>query len=213
MTVAGHDLANDSLVLTEPELSRGAGFRFEKDRKRWIGWRAELRRILGRHLGVPAKEVPLIATTNGKPVLAPPYDGLHFNLSHAGEVAALVLACAGPVGVDIEHSARAAELVDCVDLFCHPDECVNLPEDPRRLEPALLRIWTAKEALLKALGTGLTHPPGKIRIHGEAATSDRPLPGIDDLRLVFPASPPGHMLSVAIPRSMDQPRVEIHYAA
>lgn len=213
MDAAGHEVAEDRLLLSPAELARAAGFRFESDRCRWVGWRAEMRRILGRYLEIPAADVPLIASPNGKPLLALPHDGLHFNLSHTTDSAVLVVSCEGPVGVDLESADRAAVLPECADVFCHPEEIADLPADPQDRERALLGLWTGKEALLKALGAGFTHPPDQLRIRGDSAFSDLLLSGIDALRLHFPDPPPGQMLAVAIPRGIQDPQVAVQFAA
>jgi 4'-phosphopantetheinyl transferase len=213
METAGHEVAEDCLLLSPAELARAARFRFESDRCRWVGWRAEMRRILGRYLGIHAADVPLVESPNGKPLLALPHDGLHFNLSHSTDSAVLVVSGDGPVGVDLESTGRAAVLLECADVFCHPEEIADLPADPRDRERALLGLWTGKEALLKALGTGFTHPPDQLRIRGDSAYSDRPLPGIGALRLHFPDPPPGQMLAVAIPRGIQDPQIAVQFAA
>ena len=92
----------------------------------------------------------------------------------------------GPLGIDLEPVDRAACLLECESSFCHPDEIVALPAQPADRARQLLRIWTAKEAILKALGTGLTHPPEAVTIRFEGdtgrATTDIHLQGIEDFR-------------------------------
>jgi 4'-phosphopantetheinyl transferase len=115
-------------------------------------------------------------------VLAPPFDHLHFSLSHCNGLALVALCAEGPVGIDLEPISRAPDLSGCENSFCHPDEIAALPVEQSARCFQLLEIWTAKEALLKALGTGFLHPPETIRIQPEAsrfnATCDEPLPGI-----------------------------------
>jgi 4'-phosphopantetheinyl transferase len=99
----------------------------------------------------------------GKPRLAA-LPHVHFNLSHSGAW----LVCAlhdRPVGIDIE--ATRARLDLPADLILHPAEQV----EQRGLEPAaardhFFRLWTLKESLLKALGTGLGLDPRSILVAG-----------------------------------------------
>jgi len=169
--------------LTADERERAARFRFEKDAAHWMACRAAMRRILGDAIGLPPLEVPLITATYGKPVLAAPHDGLHFNLSHCTDLALLAITETGPVGIDLEQKARAPELLECETSFCHSMEIAALPKDFTTRAAALLDIWTAKEAALKALGTGLSHPPESVRILNDAAISDTPLEGIHHLTI------------------------------
>lgn len=174
-------------ILTESELARAAAFRFPEDAARWASYRAALRRILGGALGMPPGDVPLALTEAGKPVLAAPHHGLHFSLSHCDDLALVALCADGTVGIDVEPLGRAVELAGCEPVFCHPEEILALPVAAEARHDALLDLWTAKEALLKALGTGLLHPPESIQIRLDepvpSVRCDGPFPGIERQRL------------------------------
>lgn len=173
--------------LNVEETTRAARFRFSKDAIHWIACRASLKSILGQYIQCPPCEVPLFLSEFGKPLLAPPYDQWHFNLSHCSNLAVVAVCNDGPIGIDIESIDRGTELLECETTFCHPEEIRALPIDIPARASQLLRIWTAKEAVLKALGTGLSHPPESVRILFQQpygiAISDRPLPGIEAQRL------------------------------
>ncbi|HVJ45354.1 MAG TPA: 4'-phosphopantetheinyl transferase superfamily protein [Luteolibacter sp.] len=170
--------------LTRDELHRASAFRFAGDRERWIACRSALRRILGEICQVAPRDVPIIIGPNGKPLLAPPFEGVHFNLSHCEDLA-LIAVDSAPVGVDLEPLSRAPSLIGCEASFCHPDEISALPSDESARGLGLLSIWTAKEAALKAIGTGLLHPPGEIFVdlHTGIVRSDRSIPGIEKVGL------------------------------
>lgn len=172
--------------LTDEEKVRAGCFKFQKDAVSWSACRAGLREILGRALDLAPLEVPLVISGTGKPQLAAPHELLHFNLSHCDGLALVALSRIGPVGVDLEPLDRAETLLECETSFCHPEEIAGLPAEKGQRARQLLRIWTAKEAVLKALGTGLTHPPESVKIHFHqdtgTATSDIPLEGIETLR-------------------------------
>ena len=200
-------------LLSPAERVRAASFVFPKHASHWIACRAALRRILGNIIKVPAAEVPLVVSDLGKPGLADPFDYLHFSLSHCENLALLALCVDGPVGVDVESSHRAADLPDCETAFCHPAEINALPVDPGARGDRLLDIWTTKEAVLKALGTGFSHPPESVCIDGNSATSDEPLPGIEDQvihRLDHPELA-AHCAALSAPVSAT--RIEIHPCA
>jgi len=170
--------------LTDDEKSRAARFHFPKDAIHWAACRAALRAILGREIGMDPRAVPLVFSEFGKPLLAPPFDGLHFNLSHCPDLALVALSLDGPVGIDLESLERASDLLECESTFCHPEEIRGLPTETNARAVQLLRIWTAKEAVLKALGTGLSHPPELVRIvfgpMEATAVSDQGLVGIEN---------------------------------
>jgi 4'-phosphopantetheinyl transferase len=199
--------------LTEADKARAARFRFPDHASHWIACRAGLRQILGKALSCPPREVSLILSEFGKPGLASPHDWLHFNLSHCASLAIVTLGIDGPVGVDLEPLDRASDLLGCETTFCHPEEIAALPSPEKQRASHLLRIWTAKEAVLKALGSGLLHPPEQIRIVFEGKSgrteSDKPIVGIEKQRLHFleHAKLIGYQVVVSAPESVS--RIEI----
>lgn len=150
--------------LSAAEREQAGRFRFEKDAIHWRACRAALRHVLGEALGVDAAAVRFDFGEFGKPALCPPWDDLHFNLSHCRDLALIALCRDGTVGVDVEPANRAASLLGCEDAFCHPDEMAALPGGDGPRAAALLEIWTAKEALLKALGTGMSLAPQSVSV-------------------------------------------------
>jgi len=128
--------------------------------RRRVVARAVLRRLLGERLNLPPRRVPLTRQRWGKPVLASTDlddDGrsVHFSLSYTGEEALLALA-QHPIGVDMESvipmdAARVARHVYT------EAECARL--QAAQLGEVFLDIWTAKEAVLKFLGTGFHVEP------------------------------------------------------
>lgn len=172
-------------TLDPAEQSRARSFAFARDGLLWMSHRVALRSILAQHLDTPPESVGLACDPTGKPHLADTPCPLHFNLSHAGHFLAVVISTQGPVGVDLEPRCRAAELLGCEDSFCHPLELRTLPDEPTSRSDRLLELWTAKEAVLKAVGTGMLHPPQEIRIANGHAHSDQ-IPGLSRLRLEVP---------------------------
>lgn len=191
-------VAAPQTILTAEELERADRFRFEEDARHWIACRAGLRTILGRALGIDPAAVPIAISPEGKPALAPPFSRLHFNLSHCRDLALAALATDGSVGVDIEPRSRTPELPGCEDGFCHPDEIAALPDDPVARAAALLDLWTAKEALLKASGSGFLQDPKSVKLTRTA----------DFLRADHPLQ-----LAVFSVRHLDHPGLEQHRAA
>ena len=93
---------------------------------------------------------------HGKPY-APALPELDVNLSHAREHVLLAFARGQPLGVDIERIDRKLALEDLARRFFAAEEADALDRiaDDARLT-AFLRIWTCKEAVLKATGQGLS---------------------------------------------------------
>jgi 4'-phosphopantetheinyl transferase len=200
--------ASADSFLSADEILRAANFKFPEHAARWKSFRSGLRRILGEALGVEPADVPLVTGLFGKPGLAPPYAQLHFNLSHCDDFALVAVCEDGPVGIDMEPFARARSLLDCAESYCHPAEISALPVDEDQRAVDLLGIWCAKEALLKALGTGFSQAPEQVRLTAADGfvmiSPDTPLEEAEAFR-TYRIRPPGldaFCATVAVPASV-----------
>ncbi|MCW1884996.1 4'-phosphopantetheinyl transferase superfamily protein [Luteolibacter flavescens] len=162
--------------LSASERTQAERFHFEKDAIHWRACRAALRGVLGEALGIAPGAVGIDHGEHGKPELSPAGSGLHFNLSHCRDLALIALCQDGAVGVDIEPADRAPTLLGCEDAFCHPGEISLLPDEAGPRATMLMDLWTRKEALLKALGTGMSLAPQSVSV------ADPPASYADDAR-------------------------------
>lgn len=150
-----------SVCLGEEERRRAEGLRLERDRRRFVATRAQLRRILASKLGIAPSDVELEYGRLGKPhlsrrMLAP---DLCFSVSRSGDVAAIALSIGQEVGVDIEAVLPVPEADEIATLCFSASEYGSyaaLGQDGR-LEGFLER-WTRLEAISKALGCGIGQP-------------------------------------------------------
>jgi 4'-phosphopantetheinyl transferase len=145
-------------LLSADERARADRFRFAPDRTRFTVARGVLRGLLGARLGVAPAAVGFAYGAHGKPAIASPPTGawLRFNVSHSGDVALVALARDRDVGVDVERIRPDVRSDDLARRFFSPREnavLAALPDEARRL--AFFRIWTAKEAFVKATGEGV----------------------------------------------------------
>ena len=144
--------------LAPDEAERAHRLRFEADRRRFVGSRVALRRILAGCLGVTSREIAFRASPFGKPRLDPERHGsaLRFNVSHSGDLALVAVSGEVEVGVDIELRRPRPDLEALVARYFSPGERVAIAALPaaHRLE-AFFDYWTLKEAYLKACGDGL----------------------------------------------------------
>lgn len=154
-------------LLSEAEHARIAALRRPEDRLRSLIGRAAARLILARRLRVGPRAVIFQEGPHGKPELDPQrHPGTHFNIAHSGEWVLLAVADS-PVGVDIEHCATDA--TDPLLQACFTER------EQARIHSARDAIaqWTAKEAVLKAGGYGLTMEPASFEVpHGGSPWSE-----------------------------------------
>ncbi|MGW2642779.1 4'-phosphopantetheinyl transferase family protein [Streptomyces sp. NPDC001348] len=170
-------------VLSADEAARAGRLVLREDRRRWVAARVALRTLLAGYLGISPDRVTLEHGRHGKPGLpGQGRDGLSFNLSHSRDRALLAVCRGAPVGVDLEHlsagPADAAGLDDLAVSMLAPEELrayLRLP--PERRRAALLRRWTAKEAVLKATGRGVTLSAARRLVVPDGSGTPRGLPG------------------------------------
>ena len=114
--------------------------------------------MLSRYLNQSPELLQFQYNDQGKPSLAPKSQ-VEFNLSHAGDLALLAITCGGEVGVDIESIDRKIEInLIAPRSFARAevDRLFALPTSEQ--VSAFYRCWTRKEALIKAIGRGLSFP-------------------------------------------------------
>ncbi len=142
-------------LLSPDELARAARFHFPRDRSRFILCRGRLREILSAHLKKNPAEIEFTYNARGKPETA----GVHFNLSHSGGFAIVAVSAVRRIGVDIERIDARFAHENIPERFFSPGEVVALRSLPDSAQlDAFFKIWTRKEAYIKALGAGLSHP-------------------------------------------------------
>jgi 4'-phosphopantetheinyl transferase len=111
-------------------------------------------RLLVHHGGL-AHAPAILRGEHGKPY-APDVAGLDFNLSHARDHVLIAIARGQPLGVDIERIDRDVDVGGLSRRFFAVAEADALDALPETLRAeAFVRLWTCKEAVLKALGEGL----------------------------------------------------------
>ncbi len=149
-------------TLSSDELERAARFRVVGPARRFVVARAVLRSVLGRATGVDPADVIFAYGEHGKPRLAA--GGPLFNASDTGNFVVVALASA-ELGVDIEVLRPLPRQKRLARRICTERELeafLAIPEAQR--DAALLRLWTCKEAALKAVGIGLSGGVRNIEI-------------------------------------------------
>lgn len=139
-------------VLAPDERARSARFVQQIHQDRFANGRNRLRHILAGYLDTPPQDLQFSYGDNGKPELA---GSLRFNLSHSENHAALAVISNVDIGLDIQQF-RSVES-DVSKRFFSAAEQRELAQLPAaQWTDGFYRCWTRKEAIVKALGTGLT---------------------------------------------------------
>jgi 4'-phosphopantetheinyl transferase len=119
--------------------------------------RAPLRVVLASYLGISAEYVGLVDGPHGRPELDIAHDrSLAFNWSHSGEHAVIAVARGIQPGIDLERVRPRSRALELARRFFTAEEAAALAALPEATRgEVFLEYWTAKEAVLKALGRGI----------------------------------------------------------
>ena len=148
-------------TLAEDERARAGRFHFDELRRHFVVGRGFLRTLLARYLDAKPEAVRFSYGPYGKPML----DGKHsasslrFNASHSGEWALYGLVQDHEIGVDVEFVKEDFATEGIAERFFSAGEVETLNALTNEEKPAaFFRCWTRKEAYIKAIGSGLSHP-------------------------------------------------------
>ena len=137
----------------------------------------------------------------GRPRLPPGLGDVGW--SHSAGRLLLAHADAGRVGVDIEAAARRTDPLRVARRYFAADELARLHAlDEHQRVPAFLRLWCAKEAVLKAHGHGLAFGLHRLALdvageHPRLLRCDPALGDAGDWRLLALAPEPGFIAVLA----------------
>ena len=158
----------DSLatLLSTDETARANRFRFDIHRQRFIVARGILRLLLAHYLQIAPQDIKFQYSDRGKPFLAgSKQDCLQFNLSHSQAYALYGFTYNHPIGVDLEYIRKTPDAVKIARRFFSESESqlIEQASDGERSHK-FYQLWTAKEAYLKAVGTGLSGSLSSVEI-------------------------------------------------
>lgn len=160
------------------EKARAAAFREERAGSAFVERRVMVRVVVSRYLNVRSDDVVWETGPAGKPFLRTEagHDDLEFSWSQAGAMVVIAVTRGIAVGVDACRESEGDDLDGLAEVFCSEAEVSALERMPRpERVRALVQCWTAKEACLKAAGTGLRCDPRRLRTW----SSDRPLKTVE----------------------------------
>lgn len=195
-----HDDPHWLALLSDAEQQQMRRYHFARDQLRFGATRATLRWLLAANMDTQASALVFEENPYGKPIVP---GGPAFNVSHSGEYALIAIARAGDIGVDIEWCNPDIDALELARFFFTRAETDALRARRNDTRSAwFYRIWTAKEATLKAAGLGITehlasfsvtgsHEQPRLRI--EPAYADL----FDTLRLCDLPAPPGYAAALA----------------
>jgi 4'-phosphopantetheinyl transferase len=150
-------------LLSADERARADRFYFSYLRAHYTLVRGALRLLLGGLSGLDPAGIKFDYAKHGKPYLAG--SDLAFNVSHSGKRALIALAHSRRVGVDVERVRKLPDSEAVARRFFAPAEVAEYLAVPelQRVQ-AFYNAWTRKEAFIKAVGDGLSHPLDRFTV-------------------------------------------------
>lgn len=179
--------------LDEQERNQAGLFRHSADRRAYIAAHFLRRALLAAFLACPPEQLRWRQEAGGRPELASG-DPLRFSLSRTRSLVACAASADGALGLDIETEERARDSMAIAYTCFTPEESALVH---RGGMASFLRLWTLKEAFLKATGVGLQRPLDSFSF------------ALDPIRIVQGAShqdwrfaqfspQPGHWIALAL---------------
>ncbi|KAK2442086.1 4'-phosphopantetheinyl transferase superfamily [Trifolium repens] len=108
---------------------------------------------------------------------------LHFNISHTSSLIACAVTVGSPIGIDVEEKQRRLknDILAFARRYFSPHEVEMLTHivDPELRRQEFIKLWTLKEAYVKALGRGFSASPFntftiRLRDHMKGGIRDPP---------------------------------------
>ena len=130
----------------------------DSGRRQQLLARALQREVLSRwEPSVAPREWIFERSAAGRPVLAPAFaaTGLNFNVAHTSGLVAIAVGRVSRIGVDVEASDKRVPLSVAQRYFSAREAAALDALAPEARPRRFLRLWTLKEAYLKAVGEGL----------------------------------------------------------
>ncbi len=175
-------------ILPDEEIARAGRYAQAYDKRRFMGARIALKKLLSMYQSTPASEIALFYEARGKPFVRSGAGAsrLEFSLAHSGNLALYAFTLNSSIGVDIEAVRDIEEIDFLARTILSAEEytafCTNSVIDRTEL---FYRYWTCKEAVIK-LRDGTLQEMRQIEVSpGSCSTS-----GWIEARCV--ASPPAY---------------------
>jgi 4'-phosphopantetheinyl transferase len=188
-------------LLDASEQARADRFHVATDRSSYVLAHALLRATLSGLAGIAPADLRFRTTKNGKPALeaAQSLSSLHFSLSHTRGLAACAVGRPYELGIDAEAWRLPAPIELAARYFAPSEALLVAEQEPAERPSTFYRLWTLKEAYLKAIGHGLTAPLDSFAFSLDPVTITVPAP--DDAGAWYFAEfrpGPGHSLALAV---------------
>jgi 4'-phosphopantetheinyl transferase len=160
-------------ILSPDERERARRYHSTNASLQYIHARCLLREVLSLYLDHNPGDIIFEYSTKGKPhIRGESLDGVQFNISHSGDAVAIIVSRGRKVGIDVEKIRDDIPDLELAKRFFSYAEAaaISRVHGLKRAE-FFLKIWTRKEALLKATGEGIGGLGNSINLINQCSIS------------------------------------------
>jgi 4'-phosphopantetheinyl transferase len=161
--------------LSDDEVERANKLKVDDKKTQFVITRGVLRQLLSNVLDMSEKEIVFNYGEHNKPYLDCQYNNqsVEFNVSHSGNYALIALGLKDKLGVDIEMINNKVDYQSLSQRFFSNIERKSLLKinESEQLD-TFYRIWTRKEAFIKATGKGVTFGLDRFSVPANVETVD-----------------------------------------
>ena len=143
----------DISYLTESEMTFSKRYASADSKEAYLKGRSGLRAFASLYASIAPSEVKIEITKSGKPFFEN-IAGLHFNISHSGSEVSIAFST-NPVGFDMEVLDRKRDCLAIAERFFTAEESREVKMAGDSANKLFVKLWTAKESMLKLSGEGL----------------------------------------------------------
>jgi len=190
-------------VLSEEEKYRINKYKYKSLRYRHTVSKGLLKDFISKYLNIETKEISFVQNKYGKPSLQPELNemNLQFNVSHSENLGIFAFTKGYELGIDVESIQETPNLNRLVDkCFSDFEKEWFYKSEPSLQKELFYKVWTGKEAFIKAIGIGLSFPLKEIefKINSNKAIEFQSIHGDISYRgkwNIFTFNPPPNFIS------------------
>ena len=155
------------------EKNRYNRYQSQSQKEHFLFGRVLLKTILSKYIGCAPVDLKFDFDTRGKPFLSSNNTlSVTFNLSHSDNRLVFAVSKSQDLGVDLEIIKKERAILKIAERYFSPSETRELRNLPKASQvKRFYELWTLKESVLKACGSGLSR--GLSKIEFSFPTSDK----------------------------------------
>jgi 4'-phosphopantetheinyl transferase len=212
--VGPDDVAQFDRVLSASEIAAADRFVFERHRVTYRFAHTALRNILSKYVDCLPEKLRFGQNSFGKPFLmdaVEPDAEVQFNMSHSGQVVVVAVTRGRSIGVDVEMMRPLKDYGSIAKLNFTAEERAWIESVPSEFQQnAFFKSWARKEAVIKAVGKGLSMPLNTFDASilsgqdGRRLTLLADAPDVESWWLVDLTAPEGYAGAVVVEQSIEK---------